>query len=236
MYKMAKYKKKRNYRKRSSYRKKKKNFKVNSLVGISTAPRSNPLLKQMKARFRYSEPNKIFSIASSSLLNFTYSANGLYDPDYSSTLNHQPSGFDELMGFYNHYTVIGVKISCTFTNPNDHFVTVGIDLSDASTPSTDVREIIEGGTCTYGVLAPNGSGKSQKTFQMSINPNKFLGVANPLGNANIRGSTVANPNEQAYFHVFCNTDSTAPASMRIPTNVVIEYVAILTEPRDVGLS
>ena len=222
-------------RRRKMYRRRKKKFTVNSSTGISRAPTQYPLVRKIKTTFRYSEPSKIFALPQGTTLAFVYSANGLYDPDISG-VGHQCSGFDQLMSFYNHYTVIGAKISCTFTNPNQHFVTVGIDVRDSTTPTTDVREVIESGTCTYGVLAPTGSGRDQKTFSMNINPNKFLGIGTPLSNGNVRGSAQNNPPESCYFHVFANADASAPVSMRIPTNVVIEYVAVLTEPKDVGLS
>lgn len=39
-----------------------------------------------------------------------FSANGLYDPDVTSTGN-QPRLFDQYMALYNHYTVVAAAIS-----------------------------------------------------------------------------------------------------------------------------
>ncbi len=58
-----------------------------------------------------------------------FSANGLFDPDITG-VGHQPYSFDQWMAVYDHYHVVGAKISVTFLSTqeaaaNNH---VGVSL------------------------------------------------------------------------------------------------------------
>ena len=53
-------------------------------------------------------------------------ANGLFDP-YVPVGGHQPYSFDQYMEFYNRYTVLGSKITVTFSAGTQ--MTVGINLT-----------------------------------------------------------------------------------------------------------
>ena len=221
-------------RKKRRYKKYGKKSRLAINRPISIVDQQSPLPVSMKVRFRYASYDGLAFSAGIDLLSLVYSANGLYDPDIGG-IGHQPSGFDQLMTMYDHYTVIGAKIVCTFVNTADRPIVAGIDVSDSSTISTDYREIIESGTCTYNHLAPQGSGKSSCTLSYPLSIGKYLGISKLMSSSNARGNTSTNPQEQCFFFPFVYAPSISE-NVRIPINVTIEYQAVLTEPKAVGIS
>jgi len=157
-----------------------------------------------------------------------FSANGLYDPDITGG-GHQPIGFDEYMALYDHYTVIGAKIRVYFNNTdgsNPQFGTVTV--RDRATVSTDTREIVENGYVAMCNLAQSGTGGDKGQVATSVDIAKFLGRTNVLADSQLKGTSAANPTEQAYFHV-----SGFPADQvdagSITATVVIDYDVMFHE-------
>lgn len=227
-------------RKRKTYKRRRRPRKSSSVTGITTVSSQNPLRKTLKTVFRYSEPNiRMLTLSGGGLVSYVFRANSIYDPDYTATLTgHQPTGFDQLMVMYNHYTVISANITVTFQNPSKVPLLCLIDLSGDPSPSTDVKDVIENGSCTYAVLPPQGADDySAKTLKFRCNPNKFMGISKPMSNGLVRGSGTTNPSEGCYFHVYLHTSSSdSPVAFKVPINVTLEYVTILTEPENPGTS
>ena len=198
----------------------------------------SPLPTKFHALFRYSEPYlKIPNPSTTFLGTYIFSVNGIYDPDITG-VGHQPSGFDQLMTMYDHFVVIGAKITVTFVNndPNDP-VLVGIDVRDSVNAESDSRVIIESGTAKYANLSAKNNGENQVTMEYRINPNRFLGRSKPLADPSLKGGASGNPIEQCYFHIFSgNLDDQATLAAATTANVVIEYQTMLIEPKPVGLS
>ena len=67
----------------------------------------------LQTTLRYQETLSLSS-SSGALFGYVYNLNGLYDPNHTGT-GHQPLYFDQLMTIYNHYIVIGAKITVKFT-------------------------------------------------------------------------------------------------------------------------
>lgn len=81
-----------------------------------------------------------------------FSANGLFDTDITG-VGHQPSGFDQLMTFYDHYTVTHAKITVTAQNSDATLSQLfGIYVQDNTVTVTDPRVIIENGMGVYTQL------------------------------------------------------------------------------------
>ncbi len=167
---------------------------------------------------------------------YVFSANGLYDPDVTG-IGHQPIGFDQLVGvMYDHYVVVGAKITATFTNlDSSNGQVVGIMLKDNPTPESDARVMIENGNVKYKTISHAGSGGSQVTVSAKINPNKFLGHSKPLSDDAVKGDASHNPSEQAYFHVFSFPQQNVDAGS-VECFIRIDYTAMLIEPKKLELS
>ena len=163
---------------------------------------------------------------------YVFSANGLYDCDVSGT-GHQAMLFDQYIGvLYNHYTVIGSKITVYFANTDTgHSQICGVRLSDRATEVTNSMQLLENEGGVYKLYGPNiGSGNSSPCT-MKCNPPRYLSSSKgALSNDQLRGDQTANPSEQAYWHVFCMADDGVSDAGAVNCTVVIEYIAILTEP------
>jgi len=207
-------------------------------------PYENVALGGMETRklvhLRYAEVITLDSSASTSSV-YTFTANGMYDPNITST-GHQPQGFDELMNFFNHYTVIDSTIRVCHAPTSTSNLTPGmldVLLSDRDSVTIanglQLMETREGtGLAIYTGPAVQVTGQP-KFITRRFNAKKFFGVKTIIGESEYRGDTTKNPDEQAYFHVVqCSSGGNDPNTAVY--NVVIDYLAVLTEPKAIGFS
>lgn len=203
---------------------------------ITVFKNPSPLPMKFKAVLRYSDPFEAFIPPQNGLsIGKVFSCNGIYDPDITR-VGHQPSGFDQLMSMYDHYVVIGAKITTTFiNNDNNHGVVCAVDVRDRSTLETDMRVTQESGTAKTAVITSENSGRGAVTITYKINPNKFLGRSKPLADPQLKGTDQANPLEQCYFHIMLSSlDAGSVDSTTISS--ILEYQVMFIEPKPVGLS
>lgn len=160
-----------------------------------------------------------------------YLANGMYDPDVTST-GHQPMGFDQWMAFYDHFKVIGSKCSVNFLNSGQTIATsnaiCGIHL--ASSPgevsaqtSESVREF------------PNSKWKTISYAQSRTNVVRTFSHKNYFCRKDgdkYHGSVSADPADAAYFEVWAVAADGSSQAEAIVCNVLIEYVAELSESKE----
>lgn len=167
--------------------------------------------------------------------NHVFSANGLFDPDITST-GHQPIGFDQFMVIYDHYTVVGAKITAYFQNLDSNYAQFAtVTCRDDSTVSTDTREIVENGYLSMAYLGPTGNAKCIGTASTSVDVAKFLGRSNALADSQLKGTVGANPAEQVFFHISAFPVGLADAAV-VRVNVIIDYDVIFHERTVLGPS
>lgn len=164
-----------------------------------------------------------------------FSLNGLYDPDISG-VGHQPLGFDQLVGvMYNHYTVVGARARVTCTNTDTSNAQLAIlQIKDTTTTSTDIDNILENGKNRWALLPPEGSGPNSKTLSINCSMRNFFG-RDIMQSTTYQGTSSSNPGDGVFLHITAspqfNSDTTPLACC-----VVIEYIAMLTEPKQLASS
>jgi len=192
------------------------------------APRARKVL-------RYSDIFGMGATSGAITLTQIFRANDLYDPDYSST-GHQPMGFDQMMVFYNHFTVTRAKLTCNFSNTASSTPTVCVRVDGDLTAQTVYSRILELGNCVTEILEYKGTMGSSKQLTMEIDVAKLQGVTQKtiLADANLRGSASASPTEITYIHVTCwdPTGVTSSATCQF----TLEQEAVFYEPRDITQS
>lgn len=157
-----------------------------------------------------------------------FSANGLFDPDYTG-VGHQPLAFDEMTTLYNHYTVVGVKLTYTFTTQSASYAhIVAAKLSTDTTPVASVENLVENGKCRWRQIPPTNP--SQKSITIRFNPNKFLGISKPMSEDDLKGTAGSNPTKQCYVHLFCGPNQ-AVDSYGVRGGVKIEYSTVWSSPK-----
>lgn len=214
-----------NYKKRS-YKKRSRKRRYRNL--------KSPISRKLITKLRYSERVSLTAQAAGAVANWRFGANCCYDPNLTGS-GHQPRGFDELMALYHHYTVIGSKITVRFA-PDDsmHDSMVGITLNgNSGYTSTLLGDYAENSSVKSAVL-PNGA-NSSRTMSYTYSPKRFHSISKPLSDDSLKGTTSANPTEQAGFMVWmANLDSGSSSGAQVHCLVTIDYIVALTEPKEVN--
>lgn len=218
---------KRNYKRRAPRR---RNYRKRRMFMRS------PLQTRLLTRLTYGDDELTLNPAVGSCAGRIFSANGMYDPDITG-VGHQPRGFDELMALYDHFTVIGAKITVDFVNTDtSNAMVCGIVTQDNNTLTTDIHDLLERKGFKYRQIG-NKNGATANTCRITqvINPAKFLGRSKALSDPELKGSKVANPGEQAFFVPYVFSPAGADGG-NVYLTVKIEYTAILHEPHQPGKS
>lgn len=161
-----------------------------------------------------------------------FRANDLFDPDFTGT-GHQPMGFDQLMVWYNHFTVRHAKITIVCKNTTASAPVVCLRVDADSTPLTVIDRIVELGGCVTEALEYKGGYGANKRLTMSLDVAKLQGVS-PIAitaDANLRGTAAASPTEVSYFHITMWDTVGVTGSMEV--DVILEQTATFFEPRDI---
>lgn len=166
---------------------------------------------------------------------YVLSANGLYDPDITST-GHQPAGFDQMMASYEHFCVVASNIRASFTNTSAATSSpcVALSVNASPTPVTSASQILEDGNITTQRLAPTSSFGNTQTLELGVDIAKFGGVDDLLDNPYYRGDVAANPLEQQYF--ILQLYNLAGVTSTCEVVFEIEYTAYFKEPRKLSPS
>ncbi len=215
--------------------------------GIISAPnaRWGPLGKSYKASLRVAFTISLDPVTGGTA-DHIFSANGIAKPDISDvTSSQQCYSHDQLVPFFDHYTVIGSKCTVTAANNNEVPIYIGCALRDSSTAMTSSNNLLRAMPNTNLILCNFNSGSdSLRSTTMTYSPNRFFGKSkgNVVGESELRGqmnlvaSTTDNPTEQAYYHVLVSaqTDNDNPTTQAV--QVEIEYTVVLTEPKQLASS
>lgn len=183
-------------------------------------------------RHRFTEVGNLSS-AAGALGTFNYRANGMFDPNQTST-GHQPLYFDQLAAVYDHYTVIGSVIKVKFIPLAGNTVPmlVGIMKNDDTviTPTLAINLVEQSGTVS-GVLTNPGAQPYLTLTQKFSAKGTFGG--NALSNDNLQGNATSDPAEQTLFTLFAQSiDLTS--STQCYLQIDIEYLAVWDELRDIS--
>lgn len=166
----------------------------------------------------------------SGALNMTvFSANGLYDPNVSG-IGHQPTGFDQMMVFYDHYVVLRAKCTVNWFNTSSGAsAQVALALNSSNSVVTDYVALSEGGYLVRDFLNSNATSDAIKTSRLSVSIPKFSGTPNIRDATDLWGTATSNPTEQTYFNL-CVWDFQG-GSPSVRYEIMLEYDAWFLEPR-----
>jgi len=164
---------------------------------------------------------------------YLFSTNGCFDPNVTGT-GHQPNGFDEVMKFYNHYTVLTSRVRVMFTNRGANACHVGLSVSGSTSVSTDYTVNIENGQLVFAQMNPVGIDGSMCTLKTSCNSGAFQGLQNTMDDPDMRGDTASNPAEQQYY-VLTVWDAATAVAPSVLADVFIEYDVVFHEPKKAAL-
>jgi len=151
-------------------------------------------------------------------------------------------GFDQMMLFYNHYTVTSSKITITIVNTTAaaQYAAACLYLSPDTTSITNAGRLMENGLLRWRVLQPTGSNSSSvATLSLNCDVAMYFGRDKKrreiVEDVNLSGTAAANPVEQVYF-VIGAFDPFGATAMTTFFTVNLEFTAIFWEPKEVTQS
>jgi len=188
--------------------------------------------KSQKATLRYYASislNPAVGVAA----DYVFSANGCYDPDITG-VGSQPYGFDQMMQFFDHYTVIGSRcvVECANNNSTtpEYAMIMLRDNATSYSGTAPASVLMEPGSVRQ-LLAQAGSAPTVGTLAMGFSAKKFFSKNDILGEETYQGTVGSNPADQAYFHVLLIPQNTTDDLGANVLNVTIDYQVIFTEPK-----
>jgi len=187
-----------------------------------------------RRKLMYHEEELAFTSTSGVPSGYVFSANGLFDPNITGT-GHQPVGFDQLMQYYEQYTVVASKATVDLLNSNTTAISrCVLYLSPDAAILTDPNRVIENGLCVTKVAYPNVTWNSVAQLNLDCNIAEYFGRTNTLrellNDTSLFGTAAANPIEQVYY-VMSAWDPFGTNTLGYFANITIEYDVVFWEPR-----
>lgn len=213
-------------------RKKKRPYRKRQPLSL----KKSPMPRRYMTKLRYAENGLSLDAGAGIVVPYIFSANDCYDPNYSGT-GHQPRGFDQLMPLYNHFTVLGSKITVRFSNEaNSQSVACYLTLQGENTTQTNPIDYMERQDVKTCTLAPQGGGSTNGTLTQTFSAKRFFGPSRVMDDTSQRGSAGGSPSERSYYHIGVVALNGSTDISYVPFSVVIDYIVMFHEPNDVASS
>lgn len=183
-----------------------------------------------RANLRYCQIMYLTSSAGT-LGSDVFRANSIYDPDFTGS-GHQPMGHDQWTALFNHYVVLGSKMTaqCTSNTGSIPPTGLGIYLTDSTTvPYTSTEDFVES---RKGQSKMSGFGQ-ETAIKLSCNysAKKFYNIVDVKDNLlRIGSASGANPTDQALFVLWAQALDGTTHNYRIL--VTIDFIVEFSEPVD----
>lgn len=176
------------------------------------------------------------------LAKYNFRANSIYDSNQSGT-GHQVQGHDEWNNFYNHYLVVGSKITVTICNTSTEgnastdLVSVGCMLADDTAIGTTPSTIIEQGLSKWKTMTNYPNSPTAKTIiTNTFSAKKFFNITDIGDNLDRLGAAMgSNPTEEAYYIIWAGSHGSGDIS-NLAGMAVIEYSVLFSEPKSLTQS
>lgn len=190
--------------------------------------------KQLKFKHVYCETFN-FTSTTGALANYQFRANSLYDPNLTGG-GHYAKHFNTLKALYDHYTVIGSKITYEIV-PSGETVQAPYKLAtyinDDSTVGPSFMAGIEEQKGAQVRMCTGGINPSKIWLSQKWSAKKTFG-GSVLGNDELKGTPTTNPTEQSIFTLMLQAlDLVSTVSVHV--RIKISYIAIWRELKDVSI-
>jgi len=173
---------------------------------------------------------------------YVLSCNSLYHPDISGGSAHDPYYFDQMTALYDHYCVIGSKITVkvvptgtatTTANANNNSMLISLYVNDNTTATSTLPQN-QAEYQTGRVRLTGNVFDRPYTLSDRWSAGKYFGKS-PLANDELQRTSTTRPTEQSYYNLAIIAADQA-ATITAIAYVMIEYIAIWKEVIDVPTS
>lgn len=216
-----KYAKNKGKRKKRNYR-----YRSRAVTGVSSI-----FPKSRRAILRYNSKMTLSS-AYGALTSDYVNLNGCYQVESSG--GHQPMGWDEHTALYNHYVVVGARVSCKVL---DYTVgaagpsMIGICVTDTATPPyTTYSSFVEAKKGSWRTLTNQ---RNQVSFGIKYSTRKFFNITDVKDNMDRLGASIgANPSEIATGTIWYQCLNSSDVDSTVIIAYTIDYIIEFSEPKD----
>lgn len=155
-----------------------------------------------------------------------FSACSLYDPDRTG-VGHQPKNFDQMAQYYQHYTVLGAKLSIRGINAGGTDVPMMVFAikTDSIAPSNlaSKNQLLEAAGSKYMYLGKDGK---DSHLTSTYSKKKTWGKS---ATDKLTATTTASPADEIFWQVSAINTKSGQIPDVVPIIVTIEYIALFTE-------
>ena len=193
-----------------------------------------PNNKMVKMRY-VDEVRVATNLGSAMSKSVPFVANGLFDPYYPIG-GHQPKGFDQWMAVYNHYNVVGAKITVRLASTQANNVAWGV----CRTPITGTMNGISLTQCLENRYQRNvrylsfnngvNTNQNNRPLTASYSQKKQFGN-NSAQKGDLTGNAAKNPDEGQYFEIWVAPVQGDTNIKTLDFVVTVDYIALFTEPK-----
>lgn len=182
---------------------------------------------------KYTELVPVDTGASGSLFSYLFAANGMWDPNFTST-GHQPMYFDQMTALYNHYTVIGsqIKIRLVPQSSAQPPLQFALTVDDDTTTSASNVDGINEQTKAKMRIYPSAM-SAPSTISMKWSAKKVFGKG-LMANTALQGSATTNPSELQYYRICYQSPSATSTKWYLECEIT--YISLWHERHDVATS
>lgn len=208
---------------------------------LLSRPYNGPFPMSHVCRMKYTAYKQLNPPVGGTLATALFRANGIFDPDVAAGGN-QPIGHDEWALVYNHYVVLGSKITVKFYGTNDTTATYmpnvcGVYLSDDQTISaTDWTGLAEQSSYRSHYKVCGGTATAICTVTQKFSAKRFFGVKRPQDVDSLNASFAADPSDEAIFCVWCGAADQSVDTTGVRAVISVEYIVYMTEPKELTRS
>lgn len=227
---------------RKFHKKKKRQNKLR-LRKLYRLPRQMIAFPRTKiAKMRYVDQIELYSASSVPYVGYFWRANGIYDPQVALG-GHQPLGYDQWHTFYNHYVVLGSKITVNFVKTGTAGTVVPLACcvllcDDTTLTPTLMSTTLEQGLAKYKLMSTSiNLGPQQVTVVKKFSAKRFFNVTDVKDNIKTLGASFgADPTEGAYFLIIAGSPGTDTPIEGVTAVLTIDYIVSMSEPKELPQS
>lgn len=215
-------------RRKTKSRKKKTKRRMHNTLSIKPSKLGLFGRPSVRKKLRYAVVSKM-GVAPGGFNIVQFRCNSVFDPE-QITGGGQPRWHDQIQPFFNHYCVLGSKITVQIAHDFPGTVSpaiVGLAVRPTIVTESAPRAYMENGECAYRLF--NNENPQTITLKKSFNTARYFGKKKPQDAYELKGTATSNPAEQAFYHLFLqNLDPLA--SDQYCVTVTMEYDVIYSEP------
>lgn len=234
--------------------------KPSAKAGMVKVPKNRLNFPQsMKTTLRYTERIE-FTPASTSVQQFRFMGNGVYDPNVTGT-GHQPRGFDQFMEVYQKFTVVASQ--CTvqymyegYDGPSLKAAAGNLTQNRSSTDNVPAltpiacglhkgMEALSAGTYSqqmekdrtqWGYIT--GSGGEVCTLIGKGSTKEMFGKHYAIGAEGYTGDASSDPDQAWFWECWAGrvSDDYPQEQVKVIGNVILQYDVVFTEPKTLSES